>query len=241
MILRNQPGWTSGSCRRLVFLIFVWLLSFSSPAMASDVIPGAQFPSAELVKGIPTGWVLEKRAGTPNLCLEKEGDGYVLRLASDRNSSYGIKRALHVDLKQYPFLSWRWKAVRLPQGGDVRESQTDDQALQFYVAFPSLGFPAKLNTPVVGYIWDNEAPRGWTGRSDQFGGGKLRYVVVRNKTDRLGEWHNEKRNLYEDYKRLFGDLRGAGSITQGIAFYINSQNTKSEAEGWIGDVLFSRN
>jgi hypothetical protein len=240
MDLLTQSGIATRIARPLLFLL-CWFFAFPLAAAPSDTIAGAQFAPLALVKGIPAGWALEKRSGTPNLCLEKEGEGYVLRLASDRNSSFGIKRALRVDLSQYPFLTWRWKAVRLPEGGDVRGAQTDDQALQFYVAFPSLGFPARLNTPVVGYIWDNEAPRGWMGRSDQIGGGKLRYVVLRNKSDRLGEWHIEKRNLYDDYKRMFGDLKGAGPITQGIAFYINSQNTRSEAEGWIGDVLFSRN
>lgn len=240
MNLLNRSGIAAAIARSLCLSLFL-LYTYPVPAASGDAIPVTHFASAELVKGSPSGWILDKRSGTPNLCLEKEGGGYVLRLASDRNSSYGIKRPLQIDLKQYPFLTWRWKALRLPQGGDVRDSQTDDQALQFYVAFPSLGFPAKLNTPVVGYIWDNEAPRGWMGRSDQIGGGKLRYVVLRNKSDRLGEWQTEKRNLYEDFKRLFGDLKGVGSVTQGIAFYINSQNTKSEAEGWIGDVLFSSN
>jgi len=98
-----------------------------------------------------------------------------------------------------------------------------------------------LNTPVVGYIWDNEAPRGWTGRSDQIGGAKLRYLVVRNKADRLGEWYTEKRNLAEDSRKLLGDLKGVDVVTHGIELYINSQRTKSEAEGWIADVFFSRN
>jgi hypothetical protein len=210
-------------------------------ATGNETIPATHFTSTELVRGIPPGWVLDKKKGTVNLRLEKEGEGVVLRLASDRNSSFGIKRELQVDLRQHPFLNWRWQAVRLPHGGDVRDAEKDDQAIQFYVAFPATGFPATLNTPVLGYIWDNEAPRGWTGRSDQIGGGKLRYVVLRNKSDRLGEWHTEKRNIAQDSKKLFGDLKGVASITRGIEFYINSQNTKSGAEGLIGDVFFSRN
>ncbi len=225
--------------------LFFLLLHFGTAPVASatgnETIPATQFTPAALVRGIPSGWVLDKKAGTVNLRLEKEGEGFVLRLASDRSSSFGIKRALQVDLRKHPFINWRWKAVRLPQGGDVRDADKDDQAIQFYVAFPSTGFPAALNTPVLGYIWDNEAPRGWTGRSDQIGGRKLRYLVLRNKADRLGEWFTEKRNLFQDAKKLFGDLKGVDSITHGIEFYINSQNTKSLAEGFIGDVFFSRN
>ena len=131
--------------------------------------------------------------------------------------------------------------MRLPQGGDVRKASTDDQAIQLYVAFPATGFPAVLNTPIIGYVWDNEAPRGWMGRSNQIGGGKMRYVVVRNKSDLVGEWYNESRNLYDDFRKLFRDLKGVDTVTYGIQFHINSQYTKSEAEGCIGDVFFSRN
>jgi hypothetical protein len=241
MTMHMRDGRTVVPFLLFVFLSFVLLPPFAVFAADANIVWGASFSSSELVKGIPPGWVLDKKAGTVNLGLEKEGESFVLRLTSDRNSSFGIKRELHVDLRQHPFLNWRWKAVRLPKGGDVRRAETDDQAIQLYVAFPATGFPAKLNTPVLGYIWDNEAPRGWTGRSDQIGGGKLRYVVMRNKTDRVGEWYTEKRNLLQDFRRLFGDLKKAEPVTQGIELYINGQHTKSEAEGWIGEVFFSRN
>jgi len=221
-------------------LFFVLLAFISVPGASAETIPAAHFASPELVKGIPPGWALDRKAGTVNLRLEKAGENLIVRLASDRNSSFGIKRELHVDLKEYPFLNWRWKAVRLPRGGDVRRAATDDQAVQLYVAFPPTGFPAVLNTPIIGYIWDNEAPRGWTGRSEQVGGGKLRYVVLRNKSDLVGEWHAESRNVYEDFRKLFRDLKGVDTVTHGIQFHINSQYTKSEAEGCIGDVFFSR-
>jgi hypothetical protein len=225
---------------RYFVLASIVLLPLAVLATETDLVTGVCFTSPELVNGVPPGWILDKKAGKVNIRLEKEREGFALRLASDHSSAFGIKRELKVDLRQHPFLNWRWKAVRLPQRGDVRDSGLDDQAIQIYVAFPSLGFPERLNTPVLGYIWDNEAPRGWTGRSDQFGGGKMRYVVVRNKADRLGEWYTEKRNIRQDVQALFGDLKGVDSITRGIELYINSQNTKTAAEGCISDLFFSR-
>ncbi len=241
MTIQTLAGVAQTISRFLFSLFFLLLLPPALFATETDIIPGACFTSGEIVRGTPPGWVLDRKSGTVNLRLEKEGEGFVLRLASDRNAAFGIKRKLRVDLRQYPFLNWRWKAVRLPQGGDVRDAKKDDQAMQLYVAFPPTGFPAVLHTPVIGYIWDNEAPRGWTGRSDQIGGGKLRYVVMRNKADRLGEWYTEKRNLAQDAKNLLGDLKGVDVVTHGIEVYINSQNNKSRAESVIGDVFFSRN
>ncbi|MBN2437184.1 MAG: DUF3047 domain-containing protein [Deltaproteobacteria bacterium] len=240
-----QPILPTLTGRRIAASLFFFVLLILSPAPGASAaedgtVPAAHFASTELVQGIPPGWVLDRKAGKVNLRLEKAGKNFVVRLASDRNSSFGIKRELHVDLKEYPFLNWRWRAVRLPRGGDVRNAATDDQAVQLYVAFPATGFPEALNTPIIGYIWDNEAPRGWTGRSEQIGGGKLRYLVVRNRADRLGEWYAERRNVYEDFRNFFWDLKEVGTVTHGIQFHINSQYTKSDAEGCIGDVFFSR-
>ncbi len=225
----------------LFFFVVLMICPMSGVSAAeNETIPATHFTSADLVRGVPPGWTLDRRAGTVNLRLEKDGDDFVVRLMSDRKSSFGMKRELRVDLKEYPILNWRWKAGRLPSGGDVRHAATDDQAIQLYVAFPATGFPAAFNTPIIGYVWDNEAPRGWTGRSDQIGGGKLRYIVIRNKTDRVGEWYTEHRNLYEDLRTLFRDLKGPVATTVGMQIHINSQHTKSDAEGWIGDIFFSR-
>jgi outer membrane protein OmpA-like peptidoglycan-associated protein len=113
--------------------------------------------------------------------------------------------------------------------------------LQVYVAFKSTGLLAITNTPVIGYVWDNEAPKGWSGRSPQLGGDKLRYIVLRNRTDQTGKWYTERRNLYKDYKKLFGDIKGGEpqGLTTGLQIYINSQHTKSPADSLIGEIYFS--
>jgi outer membrane protein OmpA-like peptidoglycan-associated protein len=172
--------------------------------------------------------------------MEKAGDAFYLHLISRGDSSFGVRKEARVDVKRFPMLCWSWRVTKLPRGGDVRKSATDDQAVQVYVAFKESGFMG-MNTPVIGYIWDNDAPKGWSGRSSQTGGGKLRYIVLRNKTDNVGQWYTEKRNIYQDYKRLFADINGGEpqSATTGLQIHINSQHTKSPAESMIGDIYFS--
>ena len=75
----------------------------------------------------------------------------------------------------------------------------------------------------------------------QLGGDKLRYIVLRNRTDQTGKWYTERRNLYKDYKKLFGDIKGGEpqGLTTGLQIYINSQHTKSPADSLIGEIFFS--
>jgi outer membrane protein OmpA-like peptidoglycan-associated protein len=226
----------------VLFSLFI-VLSFvqAGESIANPgIVPVLRLTSQEMQGGVPEGWKLEKKTGTPSMKTGKDGDVYYLNLVSPGDSSFGVRREVRIDIKKYPILCWRWKINKLPQGGDVRKSATDDQALQIYVAFKESGFLG-MNTPVVGYIWDNEAPKGWSGRSPQMGGDKLRYIVVRNKTDNVGQWYTERRNVYKDYKRLFAEINKGEpqGLTTGLQFHINSQHTNSYAESMIGDVYFS--
>lgn len=222
-------------------LLFLFVVVVVCAVADASVIPVTKFRSAAMSGGAPAGWALEKKVGTPSVKMEKDGENYYMRLLSNGNSSFGVRTSAKVDVKEFPIISWRWKVNKLPVGGDVRKKAADDQALQVYVAFKETGFPALLNTPVIGYIWDNESPKGWSGRSTQVGGDKMRYVVLRNKTDKTGQWYTERRNVYEDYRRLFRDINNGEplGVTTGVQVHINTQRTKTPADGLIGDIYFS--
>ena len=229
---------------RIICIISILVLGMVPSLQAQDgpIVPVARFDSSALVKGVPSGWILDLKKGKPYIDLVKAGDAFCVQLYSNK-SSFGIKKGAQVDIREYPFLNWEWAAAKLPKGGDARKSSTDDQVLQVYVAFPAIGWPETLHTPVLGYIWDNEAPKNSTGRSPQIGGAKLRYVIVKNKTDKLNYWYTEKRNIYEDYKRLFADINNGEppGLTQGVEIFINTQHTGSQAEGFVNNIYFSKN
>jgi hypothetical protein len=235
-------------------------------ATAGDRILITAFSSTSLENGVPPGWNLELRHGTPNLAIERldltginpskrrasfgwgeaqasvpQGN-YCLHLASDEASSFGISRNMKVNPKEYPYLNWKWAASRLPEGADIRRRATDDQAAQIYVVFTPTGFPHALTAPLLGYVWDTECPKGTSGRSAHPLAGRVRYIVLRNKTDKLGQWITEKRNIYEDYRRLFKDINGGEPPeVVGVTFFINAHNTKSQAESRFCEAYFSKN
>jgi len=235
-------------------------------AEALERIPITAFTSQALENGVPPGWNLELRRGRPDIRIERLdptglpsprkrssfGPGeaeaaarqgqYCLHLASDAESSFGISRNMKVNPREYPYLNWKWAASRLPDGADIRRRATDDQAAQIYVVFTPTGFPHALTAPLLGYIWDTECPKGTAGTSAHPLAGRVRYIVLRNKTDRLGQWITEKRNIYEDYRRLFRDINGGEPPeVVGVTFFINAHNTKSRAESRFCDAYFSKN
>ena len=184
-------------------------------------------------KGIPEGWT-GQNWGSPayDFTVVEESPTKILHLKS-RNEGSTIAKEVKINVKETPILEWRWKAVVLPAGGDSRKKATDDQAAQIYVTFPR--FPSAVRSRIIGYVWDTTAPEGTIVQSEKTS--LVTYVVVRSGPKDLNRWLTESRNVYEDYKRIYkeepGEL-GAVSIS------IDSNDTKSSAESYVGAILFRK-
>jgi hypothetical protein len=216
----------------LSFFLFFWGAGVSPADEKKNIFEVDRFSSGVDEEGIPKGWALEKELGPQSkISLGQEKDFHFVQLLSV-NDGFGIKKEFSFDIRKYPYLTWKWKATRLPKGGDIRKRDTDDQAGQVYVLFPK--FPAMLNTRSMGYIWDTLAPAGTSGTSTAYS--KMKYVVLQSGTSQLDKWTWETRNVYEDYKKYF---REEPPPAGAILLYINSQHTQSSAEIHYGDIFFS--
>lgn len=184
--------------------------------------------------GIPDGWK-GQNWGSPkyDFRIVTEGGGKVLHLKSDGDGST-ISKEIKVDLKEYPVLEWRWKAVALPKGGDSRRKDADDQGAQVYVAFPR--FPTAVRSRIIGYVWDTTAPAGITAKSEKTG--TVTYVIMRSGPAELGRWISETRNVYEDYKRIYGEE--PGEPVGAVSVAIDSNDTRSTAESFVGEIRFRK-
>jgi len=194
----------------------------------TDVLP-ARLPSS----GPPAGWDLQEFAGHASVQVVHDEGRVAVDLQSDR-ASFALSRDVVLDLKRYPMLRWSWKAVRLPPGGDARSRATDDEVAQVYVVFPRWPSP-RLNSEVVGYIWDSRAPVGSAVTSPQ--GDNIRSIVVESGSQRLGFWIQEERNVYRDYVALFG--REPGPVGK-VAIMTDSNDTQSQSEALVDDLIFFR-
>src|SRR4029453_18072900 len=138
--------------------------------------------------GVPDGWQRHDW-GSPKYDFTVVADGPRRTLPMRR------------EVRQVPILIWRWKIVTLPAKADSRHRETDDQAAQLYVTFPR--FPERIRSRIIGYVWDTPAPAGTIVQSPS--AGAVTYVVVRSGPADAGRWLTETRNVYQDYKQIYGE------------------------------------
>jgi len=185
-------------------------------------------------KGVPTGWKTQSW-GSPKYEFDIVSDGpaRVLHLVSNGDSST-INKDIKIDCKDYPILQWRWKLIELPKGADARKKETDDEALQLYVTFPR--FPNAVRSRIIGYIWDTTAPAGAIFKSQKTG--LVTYVVMRSGDGEIAKWVTETRNVCEDYKKIYGEE--PNEKVEALSIGIDSDDTRSRAEGYVGEILFKK-
>ena len=191
--------------------------------------PPRRLPSS----GTPAGWEVRQFAGEASVELVRNEGRVAVRLRS-HHDSFALHRDVVVDVRKYPILTWSWKIMRLPSGGDVREAGRDDQAAQVYVVFPRWPSP-RTRSDVIGYVWDGRAPARTTLSHPK--ASNVRIVVLQSGGARRDTWLREQRNVAEDYQALFGQ---APPRVGKIALMIDSDDTRSQAEALFGDLTFSR-
>jgi hypothetical protein len=204
----------------------VSVLLVATLAWADDRLVIADFSQGVDARGIPQSWQLKEKSGKADFSVVKDGDLNVLQLRS-ADTSFSIQKEVKVNLKQYPVVSWKWKVTKLPKGGDFRKMKTDDQAAQLFLAF--------TKTKSIVYIWDTTAPEGLMSEAIAPPLMTIKLVVVRSGPAELGKWVTETRNVYEDYKKFYGEEPPA---VKAMRLQINSQHTGTSAESYFADVMY---
>jgi DUF3047 family protein len=185
-------------------------------------------------RGIPSGWTGEAfgRSAAYDFTIEQDAGKRILHLESHNEHSTIAKEITgKVNLKETPILEWTWKATILPTGGDLRRKETTDMAAQLYVVWPR--FPALLRSRIIGYVWDATTPVATIAKSQK--SGTVTFVVMRSGSEDLGKWLTERRNVAEDYAKIFGE---SPDDPRAITISIDSNDTRSMAESFVGPIVF---
>lgn len=184
-------------------------------------------------RGVPPEWKSQSWGSPAYDFAIVENDGHRVLHLKSQNEGSTISKEIRkkVNLKDTPILEWAWKVVTLPKGGNSCQKATDDQAAQVYVAWER--FPSAVRSRVIGYVWDSTAPVGTTCKSEKTG--TVTYVVVRSGPAELGKWLTERRNVREDFKRIYGEAPDNPDV---VSISIDSNDTNSTAESYVGRILF---
>ena len=217
-------------------IVAALLLGFATAAGAEAQVvieDWAKYPVG--AKGVPSDWQ-KQNWGSPkyDFSIDAHDGNKVLHMRS-ANEGSTISRDIKgkVNLKETPLLEWSWKATVLPKGGDSCKKATDDQAAQIFVVWPR--FPTAVRSRIIGYVWDTTAPAGTICKSGK--ASTVTYIVLRSGSGELGKWITERRNVVEDFRKIYGEAPDKPSA---LSLAIDSDDTRSSAESFIGPTVFTR-
>jgi len=219
--------------RRLLIVIPVVVASATiAPAEPPVVLVEDWSRHTTGTHGVPDGWQRQNWGSSKyDFTVVADGPRKVLRMHSDSDNSI-ISKEVRITVRRSPILVWRWKVVTLPAKADSRRREADDQAAQLYVAFPR--FPERIRSRLIGYVWDTTAPAGSIVKSPSVSA--VTYVIVHSGPADAGRWLTETRNVYEDYKQIYGEE--PPDEIRLVSLAIDSNDTYSTAESLIGEIFF---
>lgn len=176
-------------------------------------------------KGLGPGWETKSFVGQTNYAVEHDGKNPSIKATSTAAAS-GLFFKIAYEAKEQPLLRWSWKIERTIAKGDERTKAGDDYAARVYVVFPSLLF---WNTKALNYIWANKLPKG-EALPNAFTANAM-MIAVESGNERTGQWLNEERNIYDDFKKYF---KTEPPRVGAIAIMTDTDNTGESAVAWYG-------
>jgi len=232
----------------------VLVLLLGGDAFCLDMIEVGKFSAATVGKGLPDGWkplAFKKIEKHTTYTLVKDDNNVVIKAVAEASAS-GLTREIKINPKEYPIVQWRWKVTNVLKKGDVHRKEGDDYPARIYITFEydssKLSFFEKAKyeairllygeyppLAAINYIWESKAPVG-TMVPNPFTD-RVMMFVVESGSMKVNQWTDEERNVYEDYKRAFGE---EPPMISGIAIMTDTDNTGESATAYYGDILFRR-
>ncbi len=220
--------------RRPLFVTTALVLTLVSFAFAAKTVIENWTSQAPGGHGIPSGWTpyttLGGRPAYDFVITEDEGRRALRVVSHDEHST--IAKEFNVDLEATPVLEWSWKIVELPAGADVRRRGTSDLAGYLVVVWPR--FPEALRSRLIAYAWGSVEPAGSIERSQKTS--TVTFFILRSGSENLGRWLTERRNVVDDYRRVYGERPEESPKV--IAISIDTNDTHSSATTLIGPIAF---
>ena len=98
------------------------------------------------------------------------------------------KKKIDWDPKALPVLTWRWR---------LQKATTDTEPIA--AIYASLDIDLMFIPVFTKYVWSATKPEGTLTEGGMFSGSE---IVVQSGTKEVGQWFEERVNVYEDFKRI---------------------------------------
>lgn len=148
-------------------------------------------------------------------------------------------------------LRWQWRVDEANPAVDLRRREGDDSAIKVCALFdlPMSAVPfierqilriARLSSgealpaASVCYVWDARLPPGTV--LDNAYSRRIRMIVLRGPESPLHAWQSEQRDVWADFRRLFGDESQAVPPLEGVAIAADADNTKGHSLAYVGAI-----
>jgi len=237
-----------------ILVLLVFTVASVGRADSPSVLEVGKFSAAVPGTKMPDGWkplTFKKIERHTVYKVVKDGDVVAVKAVSEASAS-GLTREININLKEYPIVQWRWKVANVLKKGDVTKKEGDDYPARIYITFEydtgKVGFFDKAKYEAarllygqypplgaINYIWESKAPKG-TVALNPFTE-QVKMIVVESGAERLNQWVNEERNIYEDYKKAF---REEPPMISGVAIMTDTDNTGESATAYYGDIVFRK-
>ncbi|OGP24680.1 MAG: hypothetical protein A2X99_01705 [Deltaproteobacteria bacterium GWB2_55_19] len=249
----RRPKLRYASLLSAIVLIASGALAFSAPP-GNGLLLIDDF-SAETPEAPPAGWnklLLPRKKKETRYTVVKDGENKILKAESSSSASAVYKEFKGDEIRDFEILSWRWKVEGILKKGDETRKDGDDYSARIYVTFEyepektssfdkfkfkllDAFYGIKAPGNAVNYIWANKLKKGEAVKNPFTD--RVVMVAVESGAELTGQWLNEERNIYEDYKKFFKDT--PPRIT-GVVIMTDTDNTNENATGYYDDIALKK-
>ena len=149
--------------------------------------------------------------------------------AADSGYSVILGKFVHWNPREYPIMTWCWRADVLPPGGNEFLNHANDSAAGLYVIFSQnwLHVPKQLK-----YVWSSTLPEGTIGRRNKIF--RPWFFVLESGEANRGRWTFEQVDLERDHKLKLGGSPADRTI--GLGLLTDANSTRSYAEAYYANL-----
>ncbi|MFA7061522.1 MAG: DUF3047 domain-containing protein [Pedobacter sp.] len=209
---------------KTTLLCCILLLLSALDLRSENDIQIGKFSSGDLI-----GWKEKSIFNTKKTIYSfVQDNGKTVLMGKSNNSASGLIYKIDLDPKANPIISWSWKIDHTVKNGNEKIKEGHDFAARLYVVFPRGFF---LRTRAIEYVWGNVMHKGATLRSPYSNNADM--IVMDSGEQMAGSWTFHQRNVYEDYRKSFGE---EPPRIGAIAIMTDSDNTHESAMGYYGDI-----